>query len=304
MAYNYSTILPIERDFDPISAAKWMQDNWVHSVTLSVLYIVGIFGGQWAMSHRPEFKMRRALIGWNLALAVFSILGFVRFLPHFWSVLRNHGFQYSICVSSYYDGVPGYWTLLFTLSKAFEMGDTVFIVLRKRPLIFLHYYHHVTVLVYCWQGYSEHAASGRWFLMMNYFVHSLMYSYYAIRAWGVRTPKILSMAVTLLQLFQMVMGLIVVLQVYRIKLAGQHCQQTFGNLYFALLIYFSYFLLFARFFYSAYLSKSHHKYQQYNRDGKIKKAEEKTSDDKNKIANGDSMHLKNGFTAYPRQRKI
>lgn len=39
---------------------------------------------------------------------------------------------------------------MFVFSKVPELGDTVFIILRKRPLIFLHWYHHVTVLLYTW----------------------------------------------------------------------------------------------------------------------------------------------------------
>lgn len=32
----------------------------------------------------------------------------------------------------------GLWISLFALSKAFEFFDTAFIILRKKPLIFLH----------------------------------------------------------------------------------------------------------------------------------------------------------------------
>lgn len=46
--------------------------------------------------------------------------------------------------------VSGFWTTMFVLSKVPELGDTIFIVLRKQPLIFLHWYHHATVLVYSW----------------------------------------------------------------------------------------------------------------------------------------------------------
>ena len=43
-------------------------------------------------------------------------------------------------------------------------------------------YHHVTVLIYCWYSFSEYTAPARWFVVMNFVVHALMYTYYAFKA--------------------------------------------------------------------------------------------------------------------------
>jgi hypothetical protein len=39
----------------------------------------------------------------------------------------------------YGNAAVGFWVQAFILSKIFELVDTAFIVLRKRPLVFLHW---------------------------------------------------------------------------------------------------------------------------------------------------------------------
>ncbi|ULT95035.1 hypothetical protein L3Y34_004046 [Caenorhabditis briggsae] len=224
------------------------------------------------MEKYKPFQLDTPLFIWNSFLAIFSILGFLRMTPEFiwsWSAAGN-SFKYSICHSSYAQGVTGFWTEQFAMSKLFELIDTVFIVLRKRPLIFLHWYHHVTVMIYTWHAYKDHTASGRWFIWMNYGVHALMYSYYALRSLKFRLPKQMAMVVTTLQLAQMVMGVIIGVTVYRIKSSGEYCQQTWDNLGLCFGVYFTYFLLFANFFYHAYVKKNN----RYTEVKKEKKQEE------------------------------
>ena len=60
---------------------------------------------------------------------------------------------------------------LFDLSKVFEFVDTIFIVLRKKPLIFLHYYHHVSTMLFCWycNQTSQVSFSSFFFLLSSFF---------------------------------------------------------------------------------------------------------------------------------------
>ncbi|GMR45557.1 hypothetical protein PMAYCL1PPCAC_15752, partial [Pristionchus mayeri] len=141
------------------------------------------------MRDRPPFDLRAPLFLWNLSLALFSVLGFVRFGEDFFESLLYRGVYTTLCTNPSHKGAAPFWTLLFLISKLFELGDTLFIVLRKRPLIFLHYYHHAVVLIYAVHAGAEHATPGRAFILMNYAAHSLMYPYYAARAIGYKPPE-------------------------------------------------------------------------------------------------------------------
>jgi elongation of very long chain fatty acids protein 6 len=74
-------------------------------------------------------------------------------------------------------------------SKVFELFDTVLLVLRRKPVILLHWYHHATVLLFVW--YSQVSAQTNAhivYTLMNCIVHSLMYTYYAFTAVGIFFP--------------------------------------------------------------------------------------------------------------------
>ena len=243
-----------ERTFDADAAHVWMQQNWTLSFWYAALYVVLVFGGRYYMSNRAKFDLRVPLVIWSSVLAVFSICGAIRTIPEMIFMLRVNGLEGSVCDPTSLT-VPGssFWAFLFAVSKVYELGDTAFIVLRKQPLIFLHWYHHITVLVYSWYGYSDHTAVGRWFLVMNYIIHSFMYSYYALRAMRFRVPKTFSILITCLQISQMILGIFVVAKAYQYKSQGHFCQQTWQNMQYSALMYASYLLLFIRFFFNAYL---------------------------------------------------
>jgi len=115
-------------------------------------------------------------------------------------------------------------------------------------------YHHLTVMCYGFYTFSVFPSTGRWFMVMNYCVHSIMYSYYALRAMRIKVPTGFAMTITSLQLLQMVVGCAINLAALNYKSRGVACDVSHTNITWSLLMYFSYFLLFARFFQQAYFT--------------------------------------------------
>ena len=113
--------------------------------------------------------------------------------------------------------VVAHWFLFFAISKIVELGDTVFLVLKKKPLSFLHCWHHFSVLIYTFHSGAEYLAAGRWFMWMNFIAHSLMYTYFAIMAMGIRVPRSFARIVTIVQILQMIIGVSVSFGVLIIK---------------------------------------------------------------------------------------
>jgi len=76
---------------------------------------------------------------------------------------------------------------IFYLSKILDFFDTLFIVLRQkwRQLSFLHIYHHASIFLVYWMNFSA-AYDGDIYLtiVLNSFVHLVMYSYYFLSTLG------------------------------------------------------------------------------------------------------------------------
>lgn len=244
-----------EKQFNENEAIQWMQENWKKSFLFSALYAAFIFGGRHLMNKRAKFELRKPLVLWSLTLAVFSIFGALRTGAYMVYILMTKGLKQSVCDQSFYNGpVSKFWAYAFVLSKAPELGDTIFIILRKQKLIFLHWYHHITVLLYSWYSYKDMVAGGGWFMTMNYGVHAVMYSYYALRAAGFRVSRKFAMFITLSQITQMLMGCVVN---YLVFYWMQHdkCHSHFQNIFWSSLMYLSYLVLFCHFFFEAYIGK-------------------------------------------------
>ncbi|XP_062859592.1 elongation of very long chain fatty acids protein 6-like [Trichomycterus rosablanca] len=244
-----------ERRFDEKAAFKWFEENWTASFVLCMVYGVFIFLGRRFMRDRQKLDLRGPLMLWSLSLAVFSFMGTVRTGSYMLNSLTTAGFTQTVCDLNFFSSpVSKFWAFIFVLSKVPELGDTVFIVLRKQRLIFLHWYHHMTVLLYAFYTYKERPAGGGWFVVMNFAVHSFMYSYYAIKAAGMNPPRPCAMLVTSMQTLQMALGLTVIALVYLWR-TDTVCRCSSGVIVWGTVMYFSYLVLFSSFFYQSYLRR-------------------------------------------------
>jgi len=235
----------------------WFAVNWYWSVVISAAYLTLIFSIQLYMRRRPPLALRNTLALWNFMLALFSFFGTIRTWPEMIFIftqdkpLRDK-FHNSVCERTHHDQAAVFWGLMFTLSKAVELGDTFWIILRNHELIFLHWYHHITVLGYTWFTYETYDATSRWFMVMNYMVHTLMYTYYGLKSLGIRVPRAVAMLITTLQLSQMIVGVTVNVYARYLKATGSDCLIPTQHIDMALIMYGSYFVLFGQFFYNAY----------------------------------------------------
>ncbi|XP_049620298.1 elongation of very long chain fatty acids protein 3 [Suncus etruscus] len=233
--------------------SNYMDEYWATSFIIVPIYLLLIFVGKTYMKNRKGFNLQKPLILWSFSLAVFSIIGAVRMWGYMSILWHNYNMMNTVCFSIFIDSTTvKFWSSIFAVSKIVELGDTAFIILRKRPLIFVHWYHHSSVLMFTFFGYYKKMPGGGWFMTINFGVHAIMYTYYTLKACHINTPRILPILITSLQILQMVAGLLVSIMVYFWR-QEDGCSTTENELFWSALLYISYFILFANFFIRAYI---------------------------------------------------
>eukprot|EP00549_Striatella_unipunctata_P002223 CAMPEP_0118702610 /NCGR_PEP_ID=MMETSP0800-20121206/17992_1 /TAXON_ID=210618 ORGANISM="Striatella unipunctata, Strain CCMP2910" /NCGR_SAMPLE_ID=MMETSP0800 /ASSEMBLY_ACC=CAM_ASM_000638 /LENGTH=297 /DNA_ID=CAMNT_0006603841 /DNA_START=78 /DNA_END=971 /DNA_ORIENTATION=- len=203
-----ATHLNFELTFDPVGWHLYIKANPIVPIATCIFYLICIYLGKWYFSSREPVNWRFALGMWNLGLTLFSAWGAFRSWPAFYHLATNYSLKQFYCMdpeSAYASGSTGLWMLLFVLSKFAELFDTMFIVVHKRKLIFLHVFHHTVILLCCWHSYATNDPAGIVVVAMNYTVHTVMYFYYFLMSMKIKhwmNPKV----ITFIQILQMFLG--------------------------------------------------------------------------------------------------
>jgi stearoyl-CoA desaturase (delta-9 desaturase) len=218
---------------------------------LLIGYIPFVFVLQFAMKYIKPFDLHTPLQIWNCSLSALSFYGFSILVPRLFDV----DFVHSITSLDYGSGMSGYIVYLFNVSKLIEMVDTVFLVVRKKQLTFLHVFHHLTVAIYCYSTLFDGTALGYWYATMNTFVHGVMYGYFAFDKQIKTYTNFNPMYLTILQIVQMAWG--VSLNVlYLIQPTTVFGVSTMYHTIYGLGMYGSYLYMFCAFFDTKYTFKT------------------------------------------------
>jgi hypothetical protein len=241
--------------------------------SVSILYLILVFIGPSLLRNTKPFDLQYVVMFWNLSLSLLSV---AMFIGMGWPTFRiafeqDRVWHHIVTLAQPYDsetwsGPHAFWMYAYGISKVIELGDTVLLVLRKKNVQFLHWYHHTTVMFFTWFTMAMLASPGVIFAIINSFVHIIMYFYYFLTSlhyypsWG--------KYITQLQLVQMVLGVIIAMSwtYYAYFTPESTPMRIPAHGYFvfaASSIYGSYFLLFMRFYYQRYLA---------NRSAKASKA--------------------------------
>jgi elongation of very long chain fatty acids protein 6 len=240
-----------DRYLDHHLAGSWMAENYAIPIGMIVAYGIHmlVLGKIMETQEKPPKWVKPLKAVWDIFLSVMSGLGSLQLVPLLIASLQTKGFAGEVCTSTLQFEEPVLY--LFMWSKFFELFDTTLILLSKKKLIFLHWYHHMATLMYCWDAFILSNPSGGVFAGMNLCVHTIMYAYYAATYFG-RLPNGLRVVITSLQLLQMLVGVAAVITHLQCENAER---AVLVNSQWALAMYISYFVLFAKLFYDSYMFK-------------------------------------------------
>jgi elongation of very long chain fatty acids protein 6 len=242
-----------------VSLPTWTASNWWIPLMSVATYFMLIPTLRWLVATRGKWNVRTFAFYWNAGLSIFSWCGVFACVPVLVGSFFTHGLYFTTCAPAtwYGGGLSGFFVALFIYSKVAELVDTYLLLLAKKPVIALQWWHHSTVLLYCWHSYSARIATGLWFAAMNYSVHSVMYGYFATVSTKYRkfvAPY--AIFITLAQLAQMLVGMFVTIKAVMYQNAGLECHVNKTNSVLGLAMYASYFVLFFKLFIENYVTQT------------------------------------------------
>jgi len=155
-------------------------------VVVLPLYFLAMFLLHTWMKKRQPIELKTVLTLHNLFLCLLSLIMAVgTSFPIFQRWQRSGRSWYDIyCPQDLGDreGESLLWWFcwIFYLSKYYELLDTLFLILKKKPLSFLHVYHHSTIVVLCFFMIRYQMIFYFSGVIINATIHTFMYFYYFV----------------------------------------------------------------------------------------------------------------------------
>ena len=175
----------------------------------------------------------------SLILAIYSIFTCYHSFSLFLLYASKHGIYTALCDVKgdlWNEHKLGYWITHFYISKYCEFIDT-------------WTFHHAGIVIIAWSlVVTQNSSGGSILILLNSFIHSLMYSYFVFASMGIHSPfkKYLTMA----QITQFIVGIIITIPTYWYINEAQVFTLAGIHIYTIALLY-----LFYNFFQSSYSSR-------------------------------------------------
>ncbi|KAI5166936.1 hypothetical protein NEIRO02_1541 [Nematocida sp. AWRm79] len=151
-------------------------------------------------------QLKTFIFAHNMGMSIFSMLVFKKTFEVIYTGFRTLPFEkFIVDPGNQMEKKLSPWIWIFYISKYYEVVDTLILFMSNKESSFLQMYHHAGAIVACWLVSLSESYSGWIWVVLNSFIHSTMYLYYAMTVVGIRAP--FKRAITFMQIGQFFVGL-------------------------------------------------------------------------------------------------
>lgn len=148
--------------------------TWPVVATVITSYLGFIFTAREFVKDLPSLKLQTLFKFHNALLSAGSLVLLLLIMEEVASVWMNVGHYDSVCApSSWTDRLEFYYMVNYYF-KYYEFLDTLFLVLKKKPLTFLHVFHHASTALLAFVQLNGKLSPVIWILYFNIATYSCL----------------------------------------------------------------------------------------------------------------------------------